>query len=91
MFRKKKQDNQESSGKDSTGESTVVVHDKPLICLFDFDDEIVKNFTDKSYRYTEGTIGKLVRVPNNGEWRGMGVGPQQHIEIIYKTLKFCVK
>jgi ABC-type nitrate/sulfonate/bicarbonate transport system permease component len=22
---------------------------------------------------------------------GMGVGPQQHIEIIYKTLKSCVK
>ena len=26
-----------------------------------------------------------------GEWQGIGVGPQQRIEIMYKTLKFSVR
>jgi len=33
----------------------------------------------------------IKRLINEATVIGMGVGPQQHIEIIYKTLEFCIK
>jgi hypothetical protein len=41
-----------------------VVNDYPRLCLFDFPDKVLHDLTAKGLNCTEGTLGKLVEVPN---------------------------
>lgn len=66
MFRRKKHEN--SVGSDSTEAiepQKAVIHDSPQICLFDFEDDVIETLKAASYSCSKGTLGKLVRVPNN--------------------------
>ncbi|MGI0119635.1 hypothetical protein [Zooshikella sp. RANM57] len=64
MFKKKKQDAQENEGVKMEKEAQVV-HDSPQICLFDLDKSIVDSFKAAAYNCNEGSLGRLIRVPNN--------------------------
>lgn len=41
------------------------IHESPQICLFDLDESVLEGFKDASYKCSTGSLGKLVRVPNN--------------------------
>ena len=41
------------------------VHETPLICLFDLDESVLQSFKKDSYNCSIGSLGKLVRVPND--------------------------
>lgn len=63
--RKKHEDSVEGDTPDIIDPQEVVTHELPQICLFDFEDNIIDAFKTASYNCSEGTLGKLVRVPNN--------------------------
>ncbi|MCZ2722646.1 hypothetical protein O1D97_13765 [Marinomonas sp. 15G1-11] len=66
MFRRKKhEDSVSSDTKEFIEPQEQVIHDSPQICLFDFEDDITETLKGASYSCSEGTLGKLVRVPNN--------------------------
>ena len=66
MFRRKKhEDSVSSDATDITEPQEQVIHDSPQICLFDFEGDITETLKSASYNCSEGTLGKLVRVPNN--------------------------
>ncbi|MDC9502919.1 MULTISPECIES: hypothetical protein [unclassified Pseudoalteromonas] len=64
MFGRKKQDStKEKEVKVETDEKSI--HESPQICLFDLDESVLEGFKDASYNCSEGTLGKMVRVPND--------------------------
>lgn len=42
----------------------ILPHDRPQICLFDFDDKVKQALEEKSYLCKTATLGPLVSVPN---------------------------
>lgn len=66
MFRRKKQDDSVSVGAIEEIETKEQqIHDTPQICLFDFKKSTTETLKKASYNCSTGTLGKLVRVPNN--------------------------
>jgi len=63
MFAKKKQDISEEKTK--VEQEYKSVHETPLICLFDLDESVLQSFKENSYNCSVGSLGKLVRVPND--------------------------
>nr|WP_317200775.1 hypothetical protein [uncultured Psychrobacter sp.] len=63
MFAKKKHDIPEENIK--VEQEYKSVHETPLICLFDLDESVLQSFKENSYNCSIGSLGKLVRVPND--------------------------
>ncbi|KRG32602.1 MULTISPECIES: hypothetical protein [unclassified Psychrobacter] len=63
MFARKKQGS--SEGKTKVEQEYKSVHETPLICLFDLDESVLQSFKEDSYNCSIGSLGKLVRVPND--------------------------
>lgn len=63
MFARKKQGTSEDKTK--VEQEYKSVHETPLICLFDLDESVLSSFKEDSYNCSIGSLGKLVRVPND--------------------------
>ncbi|WP_295449658.1 hypothetical protein [uncultured Thiodictyon sp.] len=46
-------------------EQKQLAHDSPQVCLFDLEKSILDALTGASYNCNSGSLGRLVRVPNN--------------------------
>jgi hypothetical protein len=64
MFGGKKQNN-EVKVEVKVEKEEKTIHESPHICLFDLDESVVEAFAEASYNCSEGSLGRLVRVPNN--------------------------
>lgn len=64
MFGRKKQDTTEEQ-EVKMEKDDKSIHESPQICLFDLDNSVLGGFEDASYNCSVGTLGKLVRVPND--------------------------
>lgn len=66
MFGRKKQDVlKDMDIKEKTENKEQIVHYSPQICLFALDKSIIESFKGASYNCSEGSLGRLVHVPNN--------------------------
>jgi hypothetical protein len=50
--------------RNSGGDESVQIHERPRICLIDLDDECVQTFKARAFNCYSGTLGSLVEVPN---------------------------
>ncbi|MFY0667250.1 MAG: hypothetical protein JXQ95_04375 [Alteromonas stellipolaris] len=64
MFGRKKQDTSEKQ-EVKMEKDDKSIHESPQICLFDLDNSVLGGFEDAMYNCSVGTLGKLVRVPND--------------------------
>ncbi len=63
MFKKKAKKDDNEKIKDTQVEK-VSPHEKPLICLFDTDEDVSKLLTTSQFKCEMATAGTCVRVPN---------------------------
>lgn len=81
MFSKKIENKPNILTNDIQCKAQPIYHPKPWICFFDIGTETVENFSKNSYKCAEGTIGKLIRVPNKQK------GDKELLSLNYSTPK----
>ena len=63
MFKRKKNKNSDNEIKKIVEEKSIVIYDRPKICLFDFSEKEVKEIIKSGYNISEASLGTQIELP----------------------------